>query len=246
LSLTPRDADARDALELLRAWDGTVSADSPVAAIFELFLAELCIRAAKAKAPNSWRSALGEGALGKEGHNLFADRRVAHLVGLIRSQPAGWFARPWPDEMADVLGEVVRFLRRSIGPGPAFWAWGHIRQLRLEHLLFVRSRALGPAFNLGPFPVGGDANTVSQAGCRPAAATDFTHNMANMRTVFDLADLARSTFVLCGGQSGNPCSPHYADLLPLWQDGEAVAPPWHQDDVIRGATATLRLSPAVL
>ena len=96
----------------------------------------------------------------------------------------------------------------------------------------------------GPFPIGGDANTVSQAGCRPADPTDFTHNMANIRTVFDLADLSRSTFVLCGGQSGNPCSPHYADLLPLWQAGEAVTLPWNQDQVIREATATLRLLPS--
>jgi penicillin amidase len=145
--------------------------------------------------------------------------------------------------MADVLGGVVRFLRRNVGPGSAYWAWGHVRQLRLEHLLFVKSRALGPAFNLGPFPVGGDANTVSQAGCRPADPTGFTHNMANLRTVFDLADLSRSTFVLCGGQSGNPCSPHYADQLPLWQEGEAVTLPWDQERVIREATATLRLIP---
>jgi penicillin amidase len=243
LSLNPADPDARDGLELLRGWDGAVTADSPAAAVFELFLAELCVRVAKAKAPNSWRTALGEGALGKDGHNLFSDRRTAHLVGLIRAQPGGWFARSWPEEMADVLGGVVRFLRRSVGPGPAYWAWGHIRRLRLEHLLFVRSRALGPAFNLGPFPIGGDANTVSQAGCRPADPTDFTHNMANLRTVFDLADLSKSMFSLCGGQSGNPCSPHYADLLPLWQAGEAVVLPWDQDQVIREATATLRLVP---
>jgi penicillin amidase len=29
-------------------------------------------------------------------------------------------------------------------------------------------------------------------------------------------------FVLAGGQSGNPFSPHYADLLPLWERGENV------------------------
>jgi penicillin amidase len=139
---------------------------------------------------------------------------------------------------------VVRHLRRTAGPGPAYWAWGHLRRLRLEHLLFAKSRALGPAFNLGPFPVGGDANTVSQAGSRPADPTDFTHNMANMRTVFDLADLSRSTVVLCGGQSGNPCSPHHADLLPLWLSGEAVTLPWDQEHVIRDAKATLRLIPA--
>ncbi len=243
LSLTPDDPAARDALGLLRGWDGLVSADSAAASVFELFVAELCVRAAKAKAPTAWEAALGEAGLGAVGHNLFADRRVAHLVRLLHDQPGGWFGRSWPEEMADVLGGIMKRLRRSVGPGPAFWGWGHLRPLRLDHPLFGQHRLLGPAFNLGPIPCGGDQNTISQAGARPLNPTDFTHNMANLRTVFDLADLSRSVFVLCGGQSGNPCSPHHADLFPLWQAGETVTLPWTQDQVIREAKETLRLVP---
>ncbi|MDB5313118.1 MAG: penicillin acylase family protein [Gemmataceae bacterium] len=244
LSLTPDDPEARDALALLRDWDGRVAADSPAAAVFELAVAELCARVAKARAPKGWRAALGEAGLGATGQNLFADRRVAHLVRLIREQPDDWFARPWPEELADVLGGVVRRLRREVGPGPAYWGWGHLRQLRLEHQLFGKHRLLGPAFNLGPVPCGGDMNTVSQAGYRPLHPTDFTHNMANLRTVFDLADLARSVFILCGGQSGNPCSPHHDDQFPLWQAGEAVTIPWTQEQVIRETRETLQLVPS--
>jgi penicillin amidase len=68
--------------------------------------------------------------------------------------------------------------------------------------------------------------------------------MANMRTVFDLSDLSRSLFVLCGGQSGNPCSPHFEDQLPLWQAGEAITIPWLQAAVIREAKQVLKLIPA--
>jgi penicillin amidase len=243
LSLATDDPQARDALALLRDWDGRVTADSPAAAVFELFVAEMCARVAKAKAPKAWAVALGDAGLGAAGHNLFADRRVAHLSRLIREQPAGWFARPWADEMADVLGGVVRKLRREVGPGPAFWAWGHLRRLRLDHPLFGRHRLLGPAFNLGPVPCGGDQNTVSQAASRPLHPTDSPHNLANLRAVFDLADLSRSAFVLAGGQSGNPCSPHHADQLPLWQAGESVPIPWTQDEVIRATAGTLRLLP---
>ena len=49
--------------------------------------------------------------------------------------------------------------------------------------------------------------------------------------------------MLAGGQSGNPCSPHHADQLPLWQDGESVPIPWGQEDVVRAAAETLRLVP---
>ena len=242
LALAPADADARQALDLLREWDGRVDSESSAAAVFEVFVAELCVRVAKAKAPNSWATAVGEGALGILPHNLFSDRRVSHLTRLLREQPGGWFAS-WPDEMGAALAAAVRKLRREAGPGPGFWAWGHLRQLLLEHPLFGKHKRLGPAFNRGPFPCGGDGNTVSQAGARPADPTAFTHNMANLRTAFDLADLSKSTFVLCGGQSGNPLSPYHADQLALWLRGESFVMPWHQADVIRAATDTLRLLP---
>src|SRR5262249_24068756 len=53
LSAPAADADARQALELLRAWDGRVGADMPAAAVYELFLAEMAGRVARAKAPRS-------------------------------------------------------------------------------------------------------------------------------------------------------------------------------------------------
>ena len=243
LALTPTDPQAREAISLLRDWDGTVSIDSPAAAIFELFVAEMCVRIAKSKSPNAWQAALGDAGLGAAGHNLFADRRVEHLVKLLREQPAGWFKQTWAELMSELLGDIVRKMRREVGPSAPYWAWGHLRQLKLEHHLFGKHWLLGRAFNLGPVPCGGDQNTISQAGARPLHPTDFTHNMANMRTVFDLADLSKSTFVLCGGQSGNPCSPHHADQFPLWQAGETIAIPWAQDDVIRSAKETLRLLP---
>ena len=210
--------------------------------MFELFTAEMCVRVAKAKAPKSWLTALGESGLGIVSHSLLTDRRAGHLMGLVRGQPAGWFAS-WPKEMESVLGDVVRKLRREVGPSPAFWAWGHLRQLRLEHPLFGKHPWLGPMFNLGPVACGGDCNTVAQSGVRCAEPTAYTHNIPNLRTVFDLADLSRSQFVLCGGQSGNPLSPHHADQLPLWQCGESFTMPWEQTEVIRAAVDTLRLLP---
>jgi penicillin amidase len=242
LALDPTDPQSREALELLREWDGRADSESSAACVFELFTAEMCVRVAKAKAPKAWLAALGEVGLGVVWHTLFTDRRMGHLVRLVREQPAGWF-KSWPAEMESVLGDVVRKLRREVGPGPAFWAWGHLRQLRLDHSLFGKHGWLGPAFNLGPVPCGGDCNTISQAGVRPADPTAYTHNMANLRTVFDLADLSKSRFVLCGGQSGNPLSRHHADQLPLWQAGESIAIPWLQAEVIRATKDVLRLLP---
>ncbi len=242
LALTPTNTDSRIALDLLREWDGRVDTESPAAAVFELFVAEMCVRVARLKAPKSWGTAVGEGALGIMPYNLFSDRRVSHLTRLLRERPSGWFAS-WSLEMEAVLAFVVRKLRCEAGPGSGFWAWGHLRRLLLEHPLLGKHRWLGPVFNRGPVPWGGDGNTVSQAGARPADPTAFTHNMANLRTAFDLADLPKSTFVMCGGQSGNPLSAHHADQLPLWLRGESFTIPWDQAEVIRAAVDTLRLLP---
>ena len=234
---------AREALELLAAWDGSVGAKSPAAAVYELFVAELCVRVAKAKAPKSWEVALGGSATatGFFTHNLFGHRRVAHLANLILAQPAGWFARTWPDEIADVLDGVIRRLRADHGPGPEWWQWGDLRPLRVRHSVLGKHRLFGPIFNAPVLPCGGDSNTISQASVVPLAPLDATDNMANLRIVFDCADFGKSRVALCGGQSGNPLSPHYLDLFRRWQTGDSVPFHWTASEILKGTVATLRL-----
>ena len=43
---------------------------------------------------------------------------------------------------------------------------------------------------------------------------------ASYRHLFDLADWDRALATSAPGQSGQPGSPHYDDLLPLWARGE--------------------------
>jgi penicillin amidase len=42
---------------------------------------------------------------------------------------------------------------------------------------------------------------------------------ASYREIMNLADWDRSLAVDVPGESGQPASPHYDDLLPLWEDG---------------------------
>lgn len=215
------DEAAKAAVVLLRSWDGRVSADSPAAAVFELFLSEMAVRVARARAPRSHDWVLGRKPQ-VPGNNLFGVRRVDHLSELMREQAAGWFARAWPEETADALASVVRTLRERFGPDPAGWAWGRIRKLTLTHALFGDVKGLRRAFNRGPVPSGGDADTINQAGVQPLNPLADTDNIPGLRLVIDVGDWAASRFVLAGGQSGNPLSPHHADLFKLWQRGDGV------------------------
>jgi penicillin amidase len=60
----------------------------------------------------------------------------------------------------------------------------------------------------------------------------------------ELSESRKTRFVLAGGQSGNPLSPHYADLLSLWKRGEGVPIAWSEEKIDQGTVATLRLTPS--
>jgi penicillin amidase len=237
-------SQAAEARTLLNEWDGVVAPDSAGAAVFELFVAELSTRVAKAKAPNSWRTVLGGGETDELlVGSTFAVTRVRHLIGLLRTKPEGWFPEGWDRTIEESLAAAVTRLREIAGPGPGFWGWGHLRPLTLRHPLLGKHRLLGRFFNLGPIPCGGDANTINQAAAGPLEITEPTTFLPNMRTVFDTADWSKSRFVLAGGQSGNPCSPHFDDLFPFWQKGEGVPIPFTRDEAIRAAVNTVRVRP---
>ena len=242
LAATERDADARAALELLRGWDGDVSADSPAAAVFELFIGEMRRRIARSRAPRSWEWAVGRGFTDLLSITTFAAGRSSTVLRRLREQPEGWFIRGWPDEMGDALDEVIRRLREGFGSEPPGWAWGHIRPLTLQHPL-GRIEALAPVFNRGPFPWGGDGNTVSQAGAASLRALGNAMTIASLRMAVEVGDWDNARFVLPGGQSGNPFSPNYDDLLPLWRRGEGVPIAWSDAAVAAATRERLLLRP---
>ena len=68
--------------------------------------------------------------------------------------------------------------------------------------------------------------------------------IANLRMAVDVGNWRENYFVLAGGQSGNPFSPHYDDLLQLWLRGEAVTLAWTGHTISRATEQLLELIPA--
>ena len=235
LEVTPDDEPGRQALALLRDWDGVASADSAAASVFELFVSELAARLAVAAAPGSWQWAMGAGFGEPFPRTSFGARVVSHVVTTLRQRDHG-------TDIGVALAVAVTTLRERFGPDPATWSWGSVRPLTLLHPLGGRT-PLDRLLNLGPVPLGGDANTVAQAGVRPLEPLANPAAIANHRTVIDLADPDRSRYVVAGGQSGNPLSPHYADLFELWQRGESVPIAWSDEAVTAATVDRLQLRP---
>ena len=245
LSAQPSSRESRAALELLESWDGRMADDSAGATLFHLFLAEMSRRIVRAKAPRSWPWLLGRSPIPAGGSTIFAARQVGRVSRLLKDQPSGWFNGGWPAEIDNALmsaySEAVRRLGGPMAPKNR-WNWGRARTAMLKHPL-GRPPLLGAILNLGPFRCVGDANTVHQAGTFAEDPLAGPGVLPSMRMVLDVGDWDRSLFSLPGGQSGNPISPHYRDLLPAWLKGAGVPISW-TDGAVKAATVnTLLLKP---
>jgi penicillin amidase len=235
-------ADARRACLLLAGWDGWLGATSAPAAVFELFLAEMARRVVAHKAIRSMEWGVGRGVTPLTSFSAMGLRQVSFLCTLLVDQPEGWFERPWPQEMSDALGAVIARLRARRGPRAGDWAWGRVRPLRFPHPAGAR-KPLDLVFNAGPLPWGGDVNSVSQAAAPPLDALGNPLLVATTRMVVEVGEWDAARFVIAGGQSGNPCSRNYEDLLGPWRRGEGIPIAWSgrmRAEVIR---STLTLSP---
>ncbi len=242
MSVPAVTAEGRVALELLGRWDGNLSSGSAAASAYKFFLSEMAQRITRAKAPNSYGWATGRGFNPLRGHSSVSGYQTSLVVRLLNEQPDGWFRRSWAEEMSDALSTAIRRLQDRFGASPDAWAWGQVRPLTLAHSLAVR-RPLDRVYNLGPFPYGGDGHTIAAAHHDAYDPARSPGGISNLRMALDVGNWEENCFALAGGQSGNPLSPHYDDLLALWRRGEGITIPWSQEKIAQIARSTLRLEP---
>ena len=76
-------------------------------------------------------------------------------------------------------------------------------------------KLLAPFFNRGPFPVGGDIDTVNMGAVLPHDPKTVI-TVPSYRQIVTLADLNNSRSGHAPGQSGHPASKHYDDFIQMW------------------------------
>jgi penicillin amidase len=114
---------------------------------------------------------------------------------------------------------------RHGGPDPAQWRWGDLHRAVRVHPLSGAGVAteLSPDASAHSAAMGGDADTIAAAqyGWRPDSP--FTVTLLSVyRQVVDLAEPESGSFVIPGGASGDPASPHYADQFARWAALERI------------------------
>jgi penicillin amidase len=96
--------------------------------------------------------------------------------------------------------------------------------------------------SVGPLQVPGSASTPRAATYRPG---DFVASSgASVRLVMDVGAWDNSVAINSPGQSGDPASPHYRDLFPLWAGGAYRPLPFSRAAVEREAERVIALTPA--
>jgi penicillin amidase len=205
LDTSPSDAASRDALALLKGWDGSFDAASVPASIYAAWYAAL--------------SAMPEDELGRKEPG---STRSRFLIRALQSES------PWCDDIrtpkketcaefkSAALSSAVRTLRLRLGPDPSSWRWGRLHTARSAHDVFDQVALLRPFFSL-EVGQGGDGSTVNVGSYRRDGSFVMTAG-ASYRQILDFADLSRSRFVLTTGQSGNVFDRRYRDQLPLWHE----------------------------
>jgi penicillin amidase len=111
--------------------------------------------------------------------------------------------------------------------------------VRIAHPLDgVVTDSLKAVLSPGPFPRGGYAQTLLAS-----SNTDNQTAGASLRVVMDLADWDRAIATNTPGQSGDPRSPFYANLFPLWAHNQFVPLPYSPRAVKAYTADVVQLQP---
>jgi penicillin amidase len=181
------------AVQLLARWNFRMSRDASAPLLFEAWAPILARRANAMRLP-------GEAA------EVIGNRADYEQIEKFLAAPAGAVSAVARDSlMLGALADAVAEVSRRFGADTTQWRWGAVHVAELRH-------PLARAFDLTPVSRAGDANTVFATGGANYRQTAG----ASYREVIDLGDFDNSVAINVPGQSAQPGSEYYDDLLPLW------------------------------
>ncbi len=219
---TPSNREASLARDMILQWDRILARDSAGGAVYALFSRHLRHLFVTEVLPEAARPVL----------ETRLDHRV--LVREFQALPAATRM----DMLQRALAYAWQAATKDMGADPANWAWGRLHFALFRHPL-ANTAARVAAFNLGPVPRGGDAFTVNATG---GSTLQQTHG-ASYRQILDFADWDRSVFTSTPGQSAQPGSPHYGNLLEGWSQYAYAPLVYSREQVEKHAAQTLVMLP---
>jgi penicillin amidase len=207
--------EVAQARKLLGSWNQVLDRNSAPAALFEVWLRGLTPKFEELQVPEESREIVSR------------TLDITMLIRALTEAPEGLRSQV----MLDSLEEAFQRTQGLLGLDPSSWRWGQLHTILFRHPL-ANTPDRGSVLNRGPVERPGDGYTPNAT-----SGPDFRQSSgASYRHILDLADWDRSVFTSTPGQSGQPGSPHYDDLLPLWAEGN-YAPLVYSREAVEKATA---------
>lgn len=218
------------ALDLLRGWDANVRADSAAAALFEVWFT------------NHLRKAVVQAVLTPGAATLVGSGDAGRVLRVLEGH-GSWLARADCDRvMLASLESAIAEVESRLGSDMAEWQWGRLHTAVFEHPLAARvDEGTRRRLTVGAWPLGGSSFTPLAATYD--AATYRLTSGASFRMVVDVGNWDESVAINTPGQSGNPSSPHYRDLAPMWAEGRYFPLAYSRQAVERHVRTRLEFTP---
>ena len=142
--------------------------------------------------------------------------------------------------LADTLKVARETVSENLGADPNRWAWGLQHTIRFRHPLAGQPGAKS-LFDVGPLSRPGDEYAVNATGFEGDSWDQVSG--ASYREILDTSDWDKSVAINTPGQSGQPGSPHYSDLMTMWNAGRYFPLVYSRKAVEAATTDRLVLKP---
>lgn len=200
---------------LLRRWNGRVDADSPAAALYELWWTHLERKLHALIIPDTLRDLLP------------GPVNASVQLALFQSPDRRFGANPQAGRdamLVEGLRAAVQEARTRLGPVSAAWRWGALHTITLHHPMAVVPAVASafPAIGGAAMQSGGDPYTVMARWYNPLSRKENPYvatGGASYLMVCDVGAWDNSLFLNFPGQVADPASPHYADCAEIWLKG---------------------------
>lgn len=205
--LRSSDPRVQRALEMLRDWDFVLDQGSVTAGIYIAWERRLKERV--------WDLYLPE-----EARRIFQDRSTRRVIEWLTAPDRRFGEDPLAGRdrlLLDCLEEAIQRLAERLGPDVGRWQYGQgkFHHIQVRHALSASvTPELRARLDTGPLPRGGSGYTVNNTG-----NSDNQTSGASFRIIVEAGNWDHAVGTNTPGQSGDPESPHYRDLFPLWAQG---------------------------
>src|SRR5271165_4461800 len=231
---TPKASQrARQAADLLRNWDGTMTTDSaaPTVAYFSRKkLEELLLRPKLGDEAGNYPFDIVNNS---KGARWFMS--TVWLENVLAHQPERWLP-PGYGSYDELLTAAVQAAVDDAGAPRSLglWKWGRVHRVDVQHPFWSHFPILKKGAGPGSQPLSGDDQTVKQVS---------THFGPSQRLTVDFFDFDNSTLNIVNGQSGNIFDEHYNDQWSAYYNGRTFNLPFSPQAVQRAGIHHLKLEP---